>query len=267
MNDAIRTADMAGREFVRLGRRAKYVDDEHITMTDGWYDDLPFGEESEGMGLETSHVKGAFGDDEEFDGSIEDGTLVLRRGRNEYRLLLTDITAYPDPKVPDFKNETEFELDADELEKLLKAQKIPRRKKHGFNDDMPSVTLYAHNNGIVYALFYSGDENFIGGTRIGKWSAGTLSNDYRTRIPADKAKIVAGMGKGTRIQMSDDYPVVALRGHPDTEGIRYFVAPLVENSYDDKEWEVAKNRRERESRWVASHNRKSRRIIGIRRRK
>jgi hypothetical protein len=229
MNAAIRAADLGEADAVRTGREALYVGTKRYHMTRHTADGYPFGADAEGFGVSLRHSKGAFDDGEEFDASIVGGALVLRRGRDEWRIPLVEM---PDPpKAPqlDYGPGADVDLNADALRKALK-----KPGKGAF------ATLVAGHdrdwNRVAFAVVRDGGGRIIGGARIGAWRPN--DGDERTRrvrLDAEMLSRWLGRSKMQGLNILDEhYPI---RATDYDDGYQLMLAPRISDEEDAREFE------------------------------
>ncbi len=242
---ALRGPRAIGSDAVKMGRRAVYADRERVRMAVASSPDPPFMAEAEGRMMPRAFIDGAFGDAEEFDAYMEGDTLVLRKGRNSYRL-----RTYEDPdkiKAPILEGGfAGFPLDAPILGKELKRFKRDKGAR--------ARIVAAHDRDgkrVAYVIVHSGD-GIAGGARIGEWAPRDWDDEsggYSSWFSPRYLSSAAMMGDGAHARVRRDSPLQVVRSE---EGIETSLleAPMILTDPADVE---EMDRMDRE--WISSHNR------------
>ena len=249
---ALRGPRAIGSDAVKMGRRAVYADEERVRMAVATSPDPPFMAEAEGRMIPRAFIDGAFGDAEEFDASMEGDVLVLRKGRDSYRL-----RTYEDPdryKAPVLEGGfAGFPLDASALGRGLK----------GFRRDKGARAriVAAHDRDgrrVAYVIVHSGN-GIAGGARIGKWAPRDWDDEgggYSSWFSPGYLSSATMMGDGAYARVRQDSPLQVVRSE---EGIETSLleAPMILTDIADVE---EADRLERE--WISSHNRSRPKRLG-----
>lgn len=241
---ALRGPRAIGSDAVKMGRRAVYADRERVRMAVATSPDPPFMAEAEGRMVPRKFIDGAFGGAEEFDASMEGDALVLRKGRDSYRL-----RTYEDAdrlKVPVLEGGfAGFPLDASALGRELKGF----RKD---NDAKARIVAARDCDGkrVAYVIVHSGDE-IARGARIGEWAPSDWDDErggYSSWFSPKYLSSAAMMGDGAHARVRRDSPLQVVK-YEDGIETSLLEAPLIITDPADAE---EADRMDRE--WIASHN-------------
>jgi hypothetical protein len=218
MNAAIRAAELGESEGVRTGRQALYVGEDRIHITALNSDNPPFGVDTDPLGIPLKRSKGAFDDGEEFDASTDGMTLILKKGRDTFRIPLMEVPDPPHAPKMDFGTGADIDLDAEALRKELK-----KAGKGAYATIMAGYDSYL--NRVAFAVVRDGSDRIIGGARIGRWEPNDGEGRMRrARFDAAMLRRTLGRSKKQGLSMDDDYP---MRATDYDDEYQLFLAPRI----------------------------------------
>lgn len=225
---------------VPMKKRASIINRDRVSLVRiGDAEEPILGVECEGKAADLSHLRGVFRDGEVLDASIENGCLLLSKGRDAYWFPLADYFD-SEPVYPDLKASTEFRMDPHMI-----SDRYGKALRNGY------AKLAAGYDGsgrkVVRAYIYTAgvdlmDVVTLAGTWTGEPSA--------SRFPMDHLKDIDVFGRDVTVRMSSDYPMELITD--DTVDSSYLVAPRI---FGEDDRDLAEREAEKEREWAESHGR------------
>lgn len=229
---------------VPMRRRASMIDDSHVSLVrigDGREPVL--GIECDDKAIDLAHMRGVFKDGEVLDASVENGCLILTKGKDLYRFPLLDYEG-TEPVYPDLKTATAFRIDP---------RMISDRYGRELKDGYAKLVADYDDKGkrVVRAYIYGPGPHLVDVVTL----AGTWTGEPSvSRFPMDYLKDIDAFGRDVRIGMSTDHPLELITD--DIMDSSYLVAPRLTSFDDEEREEYLTKERTQEEGWFKSHNTK-----------
>lgn len=215
IESTIGKAKTVNRDRVSLKATSKDADEAHVAMIQvGSQRNPPMGTDFDGV-VNTKHLDGVFGPQEEGELEIRDSRLWITMGKNEYWFGI-DQCYDGEPRMPDIDKymRATFTMDPSQLASLAKKADHVKLEA-GTNKD---------GKRTVFAAFYDGKGKFMQGIDLKTpWEGETSTSVF----PASHISKWTRLGKKAKARMGDNM-VIELTGEDAGVDYRYLLAPRVE---------------------------------------